>query len=382
MDERLASILGGIGADQIAKVAAGALGVDRVHDPGTLTLSEISKPHADERTIGIVRVTGMAKVDPGGPPRSWSSVTKIIDVSVVGFNNSFTSPEAEEAVYERKLFADTELSFRPARCYHISHPDAVVKVLWLEDLSRAKGAPFEPGDLAQVLHHLGEWNAVVARDPPALGFSIPRDFPKFRWDRWNYPDRNAALRQLADDPMVRQLYARQPLDVATAFISAMGELTGRSVGYPHALSFSDAPIGNFFVLPGETVAVDWSGLRMDPLGGDGGCVVGSAITWGRMFAEIAAREGELFDSYLNGLADGGLATDRRAIRRGYLAHMGFYLGCVAIFPTMAAGPLALFSPSYFEQRFDMPLDEFCRAASTVIDRLPGYTQEALDLLAG
>ena len=83
----------------------------------------------------------------------------------------------------------------------------------------------------------------------------------------------------------------------------LGELVERSSSLPHAISFSDAPIGNFFCRPDETVAIDWSGVSIDPLGADGGCVVGSALTWGRMFADVAASERELFESYAEGMAE-------------------------------------------------------------------------------
>jgi hypothetical protein len=381
MDQRLASIIQRVGSAEIAAVAAGALGVQTVLDPGQLTYKQIDKPHADARTIGIVRVAGTASVEVEGTPRPWSSVLKLVDLAVEGFNNSATAPENEARVYERDLFNGTGLKFRPARCFHISHPAERVTLLWLEDLTNAKGAPFEIGQLAQILRHLGEWNALMARDPPQLGFSIGRDFPKRRWEQWNYPARAADLQRLDGQPMVRDLYARQPLGLAGEFVGVLGQLVERSASLPHALSFSDAPIGNFFCLSDETVAIDWSGLGTEPLGADGGCVVGSALTWGPRFADVAANERELFESYAGGFAEGGTVTDRQTLRRGYLAHLAFYLGTIAIFPTMAAGPRALLSRDFFERRLGMSMEEFGPAASRVVDLLPGYIEEARSLLA-
>lgn len=109
--------------------------------------------------------------------------------------------------------------------------------------------------------------------------------------------------------MVRDLYARQPLSLAAEFFTVLGQLVAQSRFLPHALSFSDATIGNFFCLPDETVAIDWSGLGTEPLGADGGCLVGSALTWGRRFADVAASERELFESYAEVLERGeGLST--------------------------------------------------------------------------
>jgi hypothetical protein len=380
MDERLASILRMEGDEEIAADAAGALEVQEVLDPGQVAYEEIDKPHADARTIGIVRVAGKASV-PAEPARPWSSVLKLVDLGVEGFNNGATSPQNEERVYERGLFAGTGLKFRPARCFHISQPAESVKVLWLEDLTNAKGAPFEIGELAQILRHLGEWNAVMARDPPQLGFSIASDFPKRRWDQWDFSARVADLQRLDAEPMVRDLYARQPLSLASQFVAVLGQLVEHSSSLPHALSFGDAPIGNFFCLPDETVAIDWSGLGTEPLGADGGCVVGSALTWGTGFADVAANERELFESYAEGFADADANIARQTLRSGYLAHLAFYLGTVAIFPTMVAGPGALFSRNFFEKRLGMRLEEFASVASGIIDRLPSYIKEARSLLA-
>ena len=379
MDERLASIIRGVGSDEIAAVAACVLGVQKVLDPGQVAYEEIDKPHADARTIGIVRVASTASL-PAGAARPWSSVLKLVDLAVENFNNSATSPQNEERVYGRGLFAGTGLKFRPARCFHISQPAESVKVLWLEDLTNAKGAPFEIGELAQILRHLGEWNAAMVRNPPQLGFSIASDFPKRRWDQWNYPARVADLQRLYAEPMVRDLYARQPLSLASQFVEVLGQLVERSSSLPHALSFGDAPTGNFFCLPDETVAIDWSGLGTEPLGADGGCVVGSALTWGTRFADVAANERELFESYAEGFADADANIGRRTLRSGYLAHLAFYLGTIAIFPTMVAGPRALFSRSFFEKRLGMRIEEFGGVASGVIDLLPNYIKEARSLL--
>ena len=382
MDERLLSILEGTTASELAEVAGAALASEGPAKlVGTPTFAEITTPHADARTIGIVLVSGMALGAPDAPAQAWSSVTKIIDLAVEGHFNSATSPENEEQVYDRGIFAGMGLKFRPARCHHISRPSEGLKVLWLEDLTGAKGAPFEVHELAQMVRHLGEWNAVLAATPPSLDFSIGRDFPVRRWDHWNFPARLGDLGDLVGNSMLREMYARQPLDVAAEFVSVFGRLVEQSKSLPHALSIGDAPIGNFFYRPEETVAVDWSGLSIDPLAADGGCLIGSALTWGRQFADIAAQERELFESYAAGLVDGGAKEDRRVMRSGYLAQMALYLGTTAIFPTMLPGPRAILSREFLEKRFGGPLEEFGGVAARVIDLLPSYIKEIRGLLA-
>ena len=68
MDKRLLSILEGTTASELAEVAGAALasgGPAKL--VGTPTFAEITKPHADARTIGIVLVSGMALVAPDVP---------------------------------------------------------------------------------------------------------------------------------------------------------------------------------------------------------------------------------------------------------------------------------------------------------------------------
>ena len=177
------------------------------------------------------------------------------------------------------------------------------------------------------------------------------------------------------------MYAHRSLEVAAEFVSVFGRLIERSRTLPHALSFSDGPIGNFFYRRDETVAVDWSGLSMDPLGADGGCFIGSALTWGRKFGEVATHERELFEGYLAGLVEGGCTEDLRVLRSAYLAHMAFYLGNIATFPTMLAGPRKILSREFFEKRFGGPMEEFGAEAKRVIDLLPTYVEEVRDLLS-
>ena len=84
---------------------------------------------------------------PQGPTRAsgLAAVAKIVDFSVPPDPmNSWVHPENEAAVYNEGYFSGNGLSFRPARCYHISRPSADVVVLWLEDLTGAKGPPFTP----------------------------------------------------------------------------------------------------------------------------------------------------------------------------------------------------------------------------------------------
>jgi hypothetical protein len=380
MDGRLTEILGSVAAAEMADVAAGALGIEAVADAGPVTYREILKPHGDARTIGIVQVFGNARIA-GEPPRPWSAVTKVVDTSIVGQFNGASIPENEESVYERGLFARSGGGFRPARCYHISRLSGHLKVLWLEDLTGAREPPFAVDELDQMVGHLGEWNAANLLSPPDLGFAIGRDYPLQRWNYWRFALRATELKNLGDDPLVRAMFAHQPIEVAADYADAFGILNSLATTLPHLLSFGDGPIGNYFYKPGQTIAVDWSGLSVDPVGADGGCFIGSALTWGQQFADIATHERELFESYANGIARGGGTIDRATLRLGYLSHLGFYLGTMTSFPTMVVGPYALLTREFLEKRLGGPIEELGDKLSRVIDLVPSYIAEARRLVA-
>ena len=55
MDERIVGILERIETLEMARIASGALGF-QVTDAGPLTYSEISTPHAEGRTVAIIKV--------------------------------------------------------------------------------------------------------------------------------------------------------------------------------------------------------------------------------------------------------------------------------------------------------------------------------------
>jgi hypothetical protein len=372
MDDRLADIFATISPTEVAHVAGAVLEMPGIQ-PDSVTYSEIKKPHADTRTIGIVRVAGIATAT--GAARPWSCVTKIIDMSAVNMTETPVDPRNEVQIYTSGLFSAPVGGFRRAHCYHVSRPREGQMILWLEDLTGAEGAPFPIDVLSQMARDLGMWNATTAANPPQIDFAVGRDFQWASLTGFDFPARLVALREIADDPVVRDMYARRPIDFAAEFVEAHGRLARRSLTLPHVLSLADCPVSNFFHLPGQTIAIDWAGLGYEPVGADGGRFIGSAMTWGRDFVEVVRREGELFESYLQGMRAGGSTEDRDILRIGYLSEAAYYLCTVLTCPTIFAGPLAKMPPAFFEKRFEMPMNEFGPAAAAAIDLLPPLVQE-------
>jgi hypothetical protein len=381
VDERLQAILAGIGRNEIAEVAANAIGGSvAVADVGAVSYEEIRRPHSDPRTIGIVRVSGTATAG-GGAPRPWSAVTKLVDLKVPNTLGTSVDPENEVRVYEGGCFANLGLRLRPAACYHVSRPREGLTILWLEDLTGTDSAPFSLDALSEMARHLGQWNAAMAAAPPVLGFGVGQDFQWASSHAFNFPQRIDALKAISNEPIVRAMYARRSLTLAAELVSAYGLLIERSLRLPHFLALADCPIGNFFHRPGETIAIDWAGLGNEPVGSDGGRFIGSATTWGRGFAEVVRHERHLFDSYFEGQRDGGSRESRGVLRAGYLSEAAYYLCTIVTLPTLFAGPLAKLPLEFFERRLEMPVEAFGDAFAEVIELLPPYIDEMLELTA-
>lgn len=374
MDERLQLVLRNVPIHELSRVAAGALGVADATIDAPPDLTEITTPHAEDRTIGIVKVSGTAA------GRAWTSVAKLVDLGVPAPARlmGVTAPENEELVYEEGYFVGEGLPLRPAHCYFVSRPTPLLKVIWLEDLTEAKGPPFSLDEIAQIARHFGEWNGRQAAQPPTLNFPVGRDCYVMRFRGWDHATFLKRLRELETHPAVRAMYRHHSLDMAATFVGLMERLLERSATQPHSLAFGDCSAGNLFCLPGETVAIDWASLTDDPLGVDGGCSVGSCTTWGTGYAEVVTHERELFEHYLAGLRSSGWRFDTRDVRRAAFGHLGHYLTNLLTMPVIVADGM---HRTFLEKRFGMPLEAMPERGVAAIDAMPSYIDELRELLA-
>ncbi|KQW80505.1 hypothetical protein ASC89_10600 [Devosia sp. Root413D1] len=372
MKEQLARIFAAIPPAELAQVASRVLGV-ATSEVQSVAFTEIETSHADPRTIGIVRVSGLASA--AGAASPWSSVTKLIDLSVPNVLGTPVDPRNEVLVYERRYFVGGGGGLRPAKCFHISRPNDTLTILWLEDLTEAEAPPFSAEQLGAMAYDLGLWNAGAAAEAPLFEFPTGGDFQVKSAEGFDFATRAADLLALRDEPMVRAMCAHQPVETVVAYVAACLDLVERSKSLPHALGLADCPISNFFHRPGETIAIDWAGLGNEPLGADGGRFIGSALSWGRRFVEVARRERDLFGRYLAGLRAGGATAATATLRSGYLSELGFYLASMTTLPTTLARPKAGLSLAYFEKRLDMPIGDFGAAAADLVQLLPSYTAE-------
>lgn len=376
MSERLAAVLSGIADAEIARVAAAAIGIAGAALAGPPDVHDLISPHNDRRTLAIKRFSGIASAE--GSKRRWSAVCKIVDLDVApGSVSTWVRPENEQAVYQEEYFVNDSLRFRPARCYHTSIPLPGIAVLWLEDLTTAKGPPFAPADLAQMLRHLGEWNGFHAARAPSLRFKLGEDSVYTRWAAWNYDADLADFRSMRHRPEVRAMYGDRSIEIVFELRDLLLQINQRARTHPHALCFGDCNIGNLFLRRDETVAVDWASLTSDPLGADAGCLLGSAITWGRRFGEVAENERDLFRHYFDGLLASGWRGNADDVRRGHLVHFGFYLLIMAMMPAS----LKKYAREQVELRSGARWDELPLLAADIVNVLPSYLREMGRLLS-
>jgi len=246
MSERLAAVLSGIADAEIARVAAAAVRIADAALAGPPDVHDLISPHNDRRTLAIKRFSGIASAE--GSKRRWSAVCKIVDLDVApGSVSTWVRPENEQAVYQEEYFVNDSLRFRPARCYHTSIPLPGIAVLWLEDLTTAKGPPFTPADLAQMLRHLGEWNGFHAARAPSLRFKLGEDSVYTRWAAWNYDADLADFRSMRHRPEVRAMYGDRSIEIVFELRDLLLQINQRARTHPHALCFGDCNSGSLFL---------------------------------------------------------------------------------------------------------------------------------------
>jgi hypothetical protein len=369
MDERLQATLDSVSGLDLATVAASVLGTAVASPVGTAQTELIVSTSGDPSTLGIVKHSGLAMV--GHEKRPWSAVAKVIDLAAAR-RVHWVRCEDEVALYRMGAFGGAK-RFRPAHCHLISEPAPDLVILWLEDMTGARRAPFLLNELARIVRDLGEWNALQLRLPPPAGLDLASYSVFSRWEKpeWDIAREFADFRAMEHGPEVRALYGDRPIDIAFDLRDAFLANNARSRGLTRTLCFGDANIGNLFATPSETVAVDWSSLTLDPLGVDAGSVIGSAVTFGGDFLAIATNERQLFERYVEGLVDGGWQGDRNDVRRAYFVHFGGYLISIAMAPAF----IRKFDRARIERRAGMPIQQMFERSAPIIDLLPSYLEE-------
>ncbi len=342
---------------------------------GSITFSEITNPHNDQRTIGIVRAEGTIEV--GGRDTAWSAVLKIIDMEADAGSAAFwVHPEFEEIVYESNLFMDDGIPFRPARCYGVATANGgTTRLIWLEDLTGAKGPPFDLGELSSIAHHVGQFNGLHSQSAVTLPFEPARDSFQVRWDGVDFATRLAPLTDFSDEEAVRTAFSSTPMSVVSELVEVCDELGIRCASLERSLCFGDCQPGNLFIHDQATVAVDWASLTYDPVGVDCGVLAGSSMVWGQEGTRVAENYQRVFDGYMAGLKQRGWTGDERDVLRAFFAQFCMYLLGFATVPISLSPSGGLHSPEMLSRRLGMPVEEIPQTVKKVIDLYPSFIAE-------
>ena len=170
MHDKVEKLLSSTSHETFTTIARGALVDSTATVTETPTFKEITTSHNDQRTIGIVKVSGNAKVTSGTKP--WSSVVKIIDPNIdEGDADRWVSVDVEQHVYEQKLFGSDDEDFRPAKSYLVEINSDDIRVLWLEDMPDAIQPPWDFASYLNAANHLGSFNGKHANSIKQLPFS-------------------------------------------------------------------------------------------------------------------------------------------------------------------------------------------------------------------
>jgi len=380
MNEQVEKLLASTSDETFTTVARGVLDDDSATLVGAPTFAEITTSHNDKRTIGIVKVSGDAKVNSGTKP--WSSVVKIIDLSVeVKSNNAsaWVLPEIEQLVYENGLFSGESSPFRSAKCYLSDSSENQLIILWLEDLSTAPQPPWKLEHFVSAANHLGKFNGDLAVNPVELPFEILSDAFYARSDPSKFEGQAQDLLEMKDSPMAKQAYPDTPVEVGVEIASLARPLLEHAKSLPHSISFGDSHSRNMFPVGSQTVGIDWASVSNDPTGVDIGVLIGSGLTFGVAEAVlIMENEKRIYDSYVEGIHSSGWGGNLDDLRIGFFAQFIFYIS------TMAAVPAIIDNyrdrREFIKGRFGVELEEVPRQVAPVIATIPGYVDELRQLL--
>ena len=387
MNEQVEKILGDISIETLTAVAREVIDDNSVTLVGDIAFSEIDTPHNDDRTLGIVKVSGTA-VSTGhgnhGDHHEWSSVLKIIDQSVPTDDAALWGfPENEVKVYEQGLLADNGVQLRPAKCYLAQRDSDGRSILWLEDLS---GAPQPPWILEQFIssaNHLGRFNGYHSVNKTELPIEVTKDAFYLRLSaiEWHF-EYSKLMEMRSDDPILRRVFRDTPLEPGLEYSAQLERALEVAKSLPHSLSFGDSHARNLFPLSSETVGIDWANLTYDPIGCDIGVLIGSPLSFTEAEVQLSTRnERVIYESYVKGLKSSGWTGNLDHVRLGFFMQFSFYVLIASSFPTRFKQLKSNDGRrAWTEKRFGIPFEEFPELKAQVVALIPKYAEELKQII--
>jgi hypothetical protein len=377
MNRQIENLLAGVGSTTFETVARGALNDDSAALVGTPEFEEITTSHADLRTIGIVKVSGIATSQ--GPERNeqaWSTVVKIIDPTKEA-RRAILDNEAQ--IYRLGLFNGDEVPFRAAKCYFIGSHEDDLSTLWLEDLSNAPQPPWNLEQFAVAANHIGQFNGHHLERDTKLPMDILRDSYIARLERHDRGSIAEELVQKRDTEIVKAAYAESSIELTIRFFGLVEQLKEAGRNLPHSLAFGNTHSRNLIPVGDETVGIDWGTVGMEPVGSDIGVLLGSPLSYGIQEASLLIQnERPLYDSYVIGLRSRGWDGNDDELRLGFFCQFAFYISLLGVLPIVISDLAD--RKEFIEKRMGVPFDDVPSHVAPVLAVIPKYVEELEALL--
>jgi hypothetical protein len=379
MNDRVEKILADVGTDTLTLVARNVIDDDSATLAGDPVFAEITTKHNDQRTIGIVKVSGSAVSVRHGSHHNWSSVVKIIDQSVptTGDTGAWCFPENEVKVYEQGLLNDDEVQLRPAKCYLAEQNSDGLHILWLEDLSDVPQPPWTLDHFISAAKHLGQFNGFHFVNKTELPIEVTLDAYYLRMATFEWHSDYSKLMEIRDDPITRRVFGDIPLEPGLEYTATYERALEVAKSLPHSLAFGDSHSRNLFPLGSNTVGIDWASIAYDPIGCDIGVLIGSPLSFTKAERQFTAQhEQEIYESYVDGLKSSGWAGNLDHVRLGFFLQFSQYVLRTTFTPlNFEQRKSNDVKRAFSEERTGAPIDEFPELSALVVELLPKYTEE-------
>lgn len=376
----LSGTLDGVNEQTVERVARQVIGNDLARVRSAWTITQLSALHMDHRTEGLFRVEGVAEVNDESRP--WSTVIKVIDNrDEPNVGSSWVWVESELRVYRERLFTNTGLPFRPARCYALEETEPNRFQIWLEDLCEAPQPPWTASQYEETAYRLGRFNGHYATNPPPFASDLGRNRYLTRFENLTRSGNPPDIRPVRNHPLICSVYSAETIDAMMFLRDRSAELVQAAGSVPVSVAHGDCMARNLFPLDDSVVAIDWSGLSVEPIGAALGVLVGSGLSWGFDEAELVASiEPRMFSNYLDGLHDSGWKGNRSHVRLGFFAQFVIYAGVLlGVVPRYVQG-ISEGVRTWFEARFGARADEWPDRIGKIAPSLAAYATEVESLL--
>jgi len=290
-------------------------------------------------SAGLYRVEGIGQ--DRGDQVPWSVILKVLqspantgwtDMGEGGDQAHWNYWKRELFVYQSDLHQTLPEGMAAPHCYGVAELPGDIAWLWLEDITDSLGGAWSLERYALAARHLGRFNGLYSTsrpvpDYPWLGMnliqqwraafqphwqSLPWEHPLVR-ARYPEPEENSFRRLLMDGERFQAKLNRLPRTVCHGDTYPTNFMSRRLTGGRE-----------------QTVALDWALVGVGPLGDDlGQFAFGAQFNLGEAGREHAVEA--LFESYMDGLRDGGCRVDPRLVRFGFAASAALRVGLFQVY---------------------------------------------------